>query len=62
MPGGDIEKYNAFEKANTVRDTLGSASTMQSIDQLLMRLKTETRLRMAGDGHGRCAPLPLCAR
>ena len=33
---------------------------MQSIDRLLMRL--ETRLRIAGDGHGRCAPLPLCAR
>ena len=35
---------------------------MQGIDQLPMPLETKTRLRIAGDGHGRCAPLPLCAR
>lgn len=66
----DIEEYNTFEEANTMRATLGAASTMQSIDQLLMRLETETRLRMASDGGmgaaGRCLsvradpdPLPL---
>ena len=57
----DFRQSNAFARASKVRGLhIRAASTMQSIDRLLMRL--ETRLRIAGDGHGRCAPLPLCAR
>ena len=39
-----------------------AATPTQGIAQLRMLLKSKTRLRIAGDGHGRCAPLPFDAR
>ena len=65
-PGGCLDRLQGGRRIREDQQVSGppikAASTMQSIDRLHTRLETKTRLRMAGDGHGRCAPLPLCAR